>query len=191
MSRTQSSRSRLKQLILYISSKMGEAEFFGVTKLNKVLYRAEHAAYRELGHKLTSFQYQKNERGPTLRAFLPVMAEMKDEGLIDWEIRSDEKRVRPLASPDMGSFSPRETAIIDREIARAWSLTATQISEEEHATAAWFATKMGETIRPELALVEDPGNIIPLTDDEEDRAKAAIERYRARTQISAGARARA
>lgn len=191
MARIRSSRYRLKQLILYIASKMGEAEFFGVTKLNKVLYRTEHASYRELGHKLTSFQYQKNDHGPTLRAFVPVTAEMKDEGLIDWEIRSDEKRLRPLAAPDMSVFSPRETALIDREIDRAWSLTATQISEEEHATAAWFATKMGESIRPELCFVEDPGNIIPLTDDEEEWAKAAIERYRARPQAAAGDRARA
>ena len=172
---------------------MSEAEFFGATKLNKVLYRAEHLAYRELGHTLTGFQYQKNARGPTLRALLPIAREMETEGQIERERRpvghADEQRVRPLVAADMGVFSPTEIRLIDREIARAWSLTATQMSDEEHATAAWFATKLGETIRPELTLVEDPGHIVPLSHEEEKRAQAAIERFRARTRAAAGDRA--
>jgi hypothetical protein len=195
MTKTQDGRSKLKNLILYVASKMEPAESFGVTKLNKVLFRAEYAAYRELGHKLTEFKYQKNAMGPTLRAFLPVTAEMRDDGLIDWDIRAagpaGERRVRALARPDMGGFSPAEVRIIDREIDRAWHLTAAQVSDEEHETAAWFATKLGETIKPELSFVEDPGTIIPLREDEEERAQAAIERYLARARAAAGARARA
>jgi Protein of unknown function (DUF4065) len=169
MAKTTDSRSKLKQLILYIASRMEGAEFFGVTKLNKVLFRAEHAAYRELGHKLTDFQYQKNAMGPTLRAFLPVTAEMKEAGQIDWESRpvgragEAEKRLRALVEPDLRGFSPHEIKVIDREIERAWSLTAAQVSDEEHETAAWFATRSGETIRPELSFVEDPGTRNPAT----------------------------
>jgi hypothetical protein len=176
-------------MVLYISAKMSDAEFFGATKLNKILYRAELAAFRELGRGITGFQYQKNERGPTLRAFIPVTSEMKQQGLLDWEVRAagsaGEHRPVPLVGHDLKSFSAKEIAIIDREIERAWSLTARQISDEEHETAAWFATRQGETIRPELSFVEDPGNLIPLSDDEEELAAAAIERYRARTRGSA------
>jgi len=177
-------RSRLKQLILYVASRMKDAEFFGTTKLNKVLFRAEHTAYRELGHKLTSFRYQKNSMGPTLRAFVPFTRDMVDEGLITFDIRrlgyAEEHRVVALARPDMTAFSQQERDIIDREIERAWNLTAAQVSEEEHETAAWYATRMGETIRPELSFVEDPGSPIPFSHEEEERARIAIQRYLAR-----------
>ena len=57
------SRSRLKNLILYIASRMQGAARFGTTKLNKVLYRSEMGAFRELGNLLTGYHYQKNQRG--------------------------------------------------------------------------------------------------------------------------------
>ncbi|HSK80473.1 MAG TPA: hypothetical protein VLQ45_28730 [Thermoanaerobaculia bacterium] len=51
MEKIADSRYRLKQLILLIADEMRESDFFGVTKLNKVLFRSEMASYRELGHK--------------------------------------------------------------------------------------------------------------------------------------------
>jgi hypothetical protein len=189
------SRYRLKQLILYIAGQTEEADFFGATKLNKVLYRSEFAAYRELGHKLTEFHYQKNRMGPTLRAFQPVTAEMECTGLIAWAMRphgrTEERRMRALAEPDLSVFSDQEIAIVDAEIQRAWDLTGTQVSAEEHQTAAWYATRMSETIKPELSFVEDPAQVMPLSDAEQDRAAAAIERYLARAREAANSRSRA
>ncbi len=183
------SRYKLKQLILHVASRMKDAEHFGTTKLNKILYRSEHAAFRELGQKLTTFQYQKNSRGPTLRAFVPMTSEMRDEGLISFEDRAvghlTERRLMPLKSPDLSVFSPEELRIVDQEVERAWHLTGGQVSDEEHETAAWYATRMGETIKPELAFVEDPGNLIPFSHEEEDRAGVAIERYLERTRAAA------
>ena len=62
------------------------------------------------------------------------------------------------------------------------NLTAKQMSDEEHGTAAWHATRAGELIKPELSFVEDPGTRIPLSDEERKRAYAAAERFRARAQ---------
>src|SRR5262245_58656546 len=103
--------------------------------MNKVLYRAQCAALRE-GRPLTTFHFQKNAMGPTLRAYMPITKEMEQEGLISLELRpigsKKETRVRPLAAADMRPFSKREIEIIDEEIDRAWTLTAKQISDEEH-----------------------------------------------------------
>jgi hypothetical protein len=189
------SRYRLKQLILHIAERTQAADFFGATKLNKVLYRSELAAYRELGHKLTEFHYQKNRMGPTLRAFQPVTTEMEGAGLIAWESRmhgrAEEKRIRALVAPDLTVFSDQEIAIVDAEIQRAWDLTGTQVSAEEHQTAAWYATRMNETVKPELSFVEDPAQVMPLSDVEQERAAAAIERYLARAREAANPRSRA
>ena len=181
-------RYRLKQLILYIADQMRDAPFFGETKLNKVLYRSEFAAFRELGHLLTHYHYQKNEHGPTLRAYVPVTQEMAQEGLIAWESRrqgpAEERRVvlQDGVRWDREAFDPKEWELIDEEIKRAYNLTGRQVSDEEHATAVWFATRVGENIAPELSFVEDPGVVIPFSDEETQWAAAAIERYRSRAK---------
>jgi hypothetical protein len=180
-------RYRLRQLILYIADRMRDAPFFGETKLNKVLYRSEFSAFRELGNLLTNFHYMKNERGPTLRAYLPIMSEMREEGLLTWELRQhgpwEERRPVPGVAWEREAYEPEEWALVDAEIERAYNLTAKQMTDEEHATAVWFATRMRENIPPELAFVEDPGLIIPLSDEEKEWAAAAIERYRARSEV--------
>ena len=190
-----SSRYKLKQLILYIAFRTKDALNFGATKINKVLARSDFAAFRELGTKLTEFRYQKNEYGPTLRAFMPVTAEMVSENLVKWEERSvgsvHENRLLALVEPDMQAFSPEEVELVDREIERAWNATAREVSDEEHCTAAWYATRMNETVKPELCFVEDPGAMLPLSDAEQTRAAAAIERYLARTRPAAHPRVRA
>ncbi|MEP7011246.1 MAG: type II toxin-antitoxin system antitoxin SocA domain-containing protein [Acidobacteriota bacterium] len=182
------SRHKLKQLILYVAAKMKDADSFGETKLNKVLFRADMACYRDLGESLTDFKFQKNHQGPTLRAFLPITREMTAQGVLAWNSRFvgsvNENRPIALAEPDLEAISPQERALIDEEIARAWMLTGGQMSDEEHVTAAWFALRQGETISPELCFVENPLNIIPLSEKEESRAKEAIDRYRARTAVS-------
>jgi antitoxin SocA-like protein len=180
-------RYRLKQLILYIADQMREAPYFGETKLNKVLYRSEFAAFRELGAPLTHYRYFKNEHGPTLRAYLPITREMEAEGLLGWEMRqqgpqTERRPVVPQGSWDGNAFAPEEFGLIDEEIRRAYDQTGKQVSNEEHTTAVWFATRMGENIPPELAFVEDPGVIIPLSDEEQEWAAAAIERFRSRTE---------
>ncbi len=178
-------RHKLKQMILYIASRMREADSFGSTKLNKVLYRASCAAFRE-GTTLTTFKFQKNRMGPTLNAYKPVTDEMCGEGLLRLEERPSgrvkETRLLPLVDADLRLFSRREKEILDEEITRAWSLTAKQISEEEHNTAAWHATRAGDLIKPELAFVEDLGVKLPLSNEEQERAHAAAARFRARTQ---------
>src|SRR4029077_15625974 len=49
----------------------------------------------------------------------------------------------------------------------------------KHQTAAWLATQRGETIQPGMSFVEDPENMPPLSHEEEERARKAIEVFRA------------
>jgi hypothetical protein len=174
-------RYKVKQFILYIAKKMEGAKFFGSVKLNKVLYRADHEAYRQLGKKITTYNYRKQAMGPTLDAYLHVVGEMVVDGQLEMEARpagmQTEQRPKAKEEPDLGVFTDKERAIIDSEIERAWEITAREIIEEEHATAAWYATKMGGVIHPSLFLVEDPGVIVPLTDAEEAHAESSLRLY--------------
>jgi|SRR6185436_14280534 len=114
--------------------------------------------------------------------------EMVAEGMMGWDSRlagsANENRPIALIEPDLAAISREELDRVDAEIARAWALTGKQMSDEEHVTAAWLSLRNGETIPPGLCFVEDPGNMIPLSQKEEIRAEAAIERYLARTATS-------
>jgi hypothetical protein len=175
-------RYKVKQLILYIAKEMEEAKYFGSVKLNKVLYRADHEAFRQLGKKITTYNYRKQTYGPTLDAYPHVIGEMALDGQLEMEPRpvgggKIEQRPKAKEEPDMAVFTAKERTVIDSEIKRAWNTTAKDIVEEEHVTAAWYATKMGEVIQSSLFLAEDPGVTIPLTDAEEAHAKEALRHY--------------
>jgi hypothetical protein len=176
-------RYKVKQFVLYIAKAMEEAKFFGSVKLNKVLYRADHEALRQLGKKITTYNYRKQALGPTLDAYLHVVGEMVLDGQLEMEARpagtQTEQRPKAKEEPDLAVFTAKEKAIMDSEIQRAWEITARDIIEEEHATAAWYATKMGGVIQSSLFLVENPGTIVSLTDAEEAHAKEALRLYSA------------
>jgi hypothetical protein len=181
MTNQERNRYKVKQLILYIATKMEDAPRFGSVKLNKVLYRADHEAYRQLGRKLTTYNYRKQELGPTLDAYVHVLGEMERDEQIEFVAqpagRQTEQRPMARTTPDPNVFSAAELAIIDSEIERAWNTTGRGVTAEEHGTAAWYATGMGELIDPDLFLVEDPRVMIPLSDAEEEHAQAVLQRY--------------
>jgi len=178
-------RGKLKSLILHIAHELKDAEYFGSTKLNKALYNAEAASYVEFGKPLTGFAYKKNRRGPTLTAYLHVIREMQEDGSVE-VVRTgkngkSEDRVTPLRPADMSGFSDQELKIIRRELDAIHHLTGGQTRDRSHQTAAWFATKLGETIPWNLSLVEDPGNIGPFSPNLHEWANDVIEQHLRRT----------
>jgi Antitoxin SocA-like, Panacea domain len=169
-------RYRLKQLVIYVCQRMRAAESFGSTKLNKALFNAEAASVRKFGRPLTFFTYQKNFYGPTLRAYLPLIRELQEEGAI--EVRTsglDEERFEACIEADRSAFSDQELALVDQEVDLLLPLSAREASDRSHETAGWWATRLGETIPWALAFVAGPEQQAPLTAEEEDRAGAAIE----------------
>ncbi len=52
-------RTKLGELMLFISKRTAEDRRFGATKLNKVLFFSDFLAYRLLGDPITGAQYRK------------------------------------------------------------------------------------------------------------------------------------
>lgn len=177
-------RQKLKALIAYIVARMCDAEKFGSTKLNKVLFRAESLAYIRLGEPITGYIYQKNTHGPTLRAFLHIVKEMEGEGLLEVVPglkRFDETRYRLTGKVNLAFLSAAEVEATDDALVELWHDSAGEASDASHWTAAFRATRPGAAIEWPLCLVEDPGTMIPLSHAEEERVVAAFRRHQART----------
>lgn len=142
--------AKFKELILYVSDRMGDAQGFGATMLNKVLYFSDFFYYAEHGKAITGADYQKLNYGPAPKRLVPVRDALVAEGRA--AIRTTEigpykqSRVEPLVEADISSFSAEEIKMVDEVISMLRGSTAVGVSEASHRMMGWKAAQNGETI---------------------------------------------
>lgn len=150
---------KLKNLILYLSRRSENDPNFGSTKLNKLIFFCDLAAYRQLGRTITDRKYQKLERGPALRAFVPVVTEMLSQGLCARAVRNaggfEQHRILALVEPSLEDFTAAEVKIIEDVLDENWPLSAIAISAKSHEFIGWKIVGEGEEIPMETALVSE------------------------------------
>lgn len=88
----------------------------------------------------------------------PVLNEMLRGGLVRIElarvINYDERRVMPLAEPNLSLFSKGDLDQLDRSIEFYWDKTGKETSDQSHG-AAWKTRENGESMPYELAYLSD------------------------------------
>jgi Antitoxin SocA-like, Panacea domain len=139
-------REKFKKLVVYIAWKAGRRDWFGATKLNKVLWFAEARAFVLHGSPIVGATYIREKHGPVPRQMMPIRDELERAGVI--RIFNEGKLVRITADvrPDLSEFTQRELQIIDYWIEHIdKDHTAGTISEESH-DYAWDIAHMGEEI---------------------------------------------
>lgn len=152
----QGGQSRMKEAILYVCKHAKDHTFFGLTKLNKILWRADFQSYRDRKIPVTGRQYQRQVNGPVPVDMPPLLNEMLAAGLLEWgqtEI-PNERRAISVASPLMRWFSPDDIRYLDEAITYYEEYTATNASLESHGTA-WEVRENGDPIPYEAALLSD------------------------------------
>lgn len=172
----QESRERVRQLILFIAERCQADPNFGMTKLVKVLYRADFESFARYGESITGSQYKKFPYGPVSEAALDMRNKMREQGEVTVAKEGYSPylrdRVIPLQEADLGSFSGRDIALIDGVIQMFRGLTATDVSEFSH-DHAWKAAADYEMIPYEAALLSDH----PPTEDDIARAHELSTKY--------------
>jgi Protein of unknown function (DUF4065) len=139
-------RLKFKRLVHYIIWMVGKHDWFGATKLNKVLWFVDARAYTLTGQPITGETYTRGEFGPIPKHIIPVQIELEREGAI--RVTKEDKLTRIIAlTPARPSwFSPAELQSIDWWINHIdKDHTAKSISEETH-DYAWEIAKMGEEL---------------------------------------------
>jgi hypothetical protein len=151
-------QSRLTEATLYVVNKYAEARKFGLTKLNKVLWRADFRAFADRGVPVTGRQYQRLAQGPA-----PVEMPIILESLLANNAMEIEKRRvfqfsehRPIAraQPSMRWFSPDDLSYLDEAIQFYWDWTARSLSKHSHGRA-WETRSNGDPMAYELARLSD------------------------------------
>jgi uncharacterized phage-associated protein len=169
----QLNEDRAKELFLLLTAFSETDEYFGTTKLNKLLFFADFEAYLKYGKSITGHKYEAYPEGPMIKDFYKIRDEMTASGEIiirELDFRGYTQH-RPLAlkPPSAKKFSGEEMNIIMQVITEYRGLSASQISARSHEFLGWKAVDIGEEIPYEIALVSTsdlteeewafPGNI--------------------------------
>jgi len=172
---------KLAELILYISKLSQDDRRLGATKLNKILFFADFAAYRKRRNPISDDTYQRLENGPAPRHLVPVRERLIKNGSLAIQKVSyygkTQERTVALRDPDLNLFKADEIALIDSVIKAFWDKDGTDVSLLSHDFVGWRVAANGEEIPYAVALV----NPRELTTSEviygltfEDEAKKAL-----------------
>ena len=155
---------KLRELIVYISWRSRKDPNFGAIKLNKLLFFADTAAYRELGKSITGSEYQHLPEGPCPRRILPAREHLLSQTPRAIELAYQQTaignrlhRIIPKRKP-YSIFSRPERDIVDRivkhfestdyqtiHLRTSW-LSPEPLTEEQIQVGQQLARKHGRTV---------------------------------------------
>jgi Protein of unknown function (DUF4065) len=154
---------KLTRLIHYVAWKAGTRDWFGATKLYKVLWFADARQFVLTKKPITGAIYIRQKYGPVPKHALVALEQLEAAG--DVRVTKEGTMTRLIArkAPDVNMFSADELKTVDFWIEHIDKKhTAASISEESH-DYAWNIAKMGE----ELPLFAVLANRIREPNDEE------------------------
>ena len=149
-------QQRLREAALYVMTKCRDWDHFGLTKLNKVLWRADFRSYAERGSPITGRIYQRLPNGPAPVEMKPLLNELVLSGfvsLIETPIPGEQRPVTEV-EPNLRDFSPHEIEYVDEAIEYFHYHTGTQASNESHGIA-WKTRNDGDPIPYEASYFDD------------------------------------
>ncbi len=173
--------TKLRELVLYIALRSDGDAYFGVTKLNKLLFAIDVEALRQRGTTVTGQTYLKYEHGPVPQGISAALEALQDTGAL--VVRAGnvggytQRRPFALKDPDLDVFRPAEVALVDRVLETYRGYTASYLSQLSHQTLGYRSVEMREPIPLGFELIAER----PLT---------ARERAYARTLAGDAERAR-
>jgi hypothetical protein len=150
-------QTRFRELLLYIAEQSLDDPRFGKTKLAKILFFSDFAAYAHLGKSITGAVYVHRPRGPMPRSFYRELESLQDIG--DAVVArkryytQDQERLVARREADLSRFTPEEIALVDHVIAELRDMNASEVSDLSHLEAAWRFVDAGSDIPYDLVFV--------------------------------------
>jgi uncharacterized phage-associated protein len=151
-----SPEEKTKELIVLLSELSEGDEYFGQTKLNKLLFYSDFLAYILYGKSISGHTYEAQPRGPMLKGFYKIRDAMlgKDIALAKRDFGGyPQEKTLALRSADPKKFSAEEISLINHIVNDFKGFSASQISALSHEFLGWQAVDVGEEIPYEIALV--------------------------------------
>lgn len=149
-------QGRLKEAALYVMHAAKGFDYFGLVKLNKMLWRADFRSFLERKFPVTGRPYQKLEHGPAPVEMKPVLRDLETSGDIVFAETGvqNERRPVPTNPCHLSNLSPRDISYLDEAIAHYRTMTATATSRDSHGIA-WRTHSIGDQIPYDAAIFDD------------------------------------
>ena len=163
---------KLTEAVVYLAKGSENDPYFGETKLVKLLYYADCAAYLQTGAPITGVTYLRYPHGPYPEAWTTRKNAMVGAGDVDVFPEApgiDVHRQRWIANRPVksGILSPLEEGILSAQLQRFAGFNIATIEDYTHQEFGWILAEPGEAISYDLAGLSNP----PLTDDLLDTAR--------------------
>lgn len=185
-----SSKEKLKELIVYISTKCTNDFRYNKTKLNKILYYSDFLFYLVNQKPITGHTYVHAPRGPIPDSIEGLLKEMERKDVFMAVSKAgpyDEFRPVAMRTPKLEMFTAKEISFVDsiiEELSTSHRITATEVSEATHKKMGWLVTKNGDEIPYETIFVKDKKYQVA-TDWERKRAKELAQTLAAGNEYTA------
>ena len=153
---------KLVEAVVFISHHSEGDPNFGMTKLAKLLYYADCAAFVETGETITGTDYVHFPHGPYPQGWPEVrrrMAESGDVAVVYERPGEDFSRysIQAKREPNLELLSPGDCEVLQAQLERFRSFSPRRIEQQAQGEVAWLATEDGELMPVELAYVSgDP-----------------------------------
>ncbi len=149
---------KLVEAVVFISHHSEGDPNFGMTKLAKLLYYADCAAFVETGETITGMAYAHFPHGPYPQDWPEVRRRMVESGdvTVVYERPGEDfsrYSIQANRGPNLELLSPGDCKILHTQMERFWSFNAHRIERQAQGEIAWLATEDGELMPVELAYV--------------------------------------
>lgn len=170
---------KFQELMLYVARKSRSDKKFGRTKLNKILFRSDFAAFRKLAKSITGEKYIRLRFGPVASNLTDQAKKLIDKGHAGWESISykgrTQHRLVALRDPDLSVFTAEEIALVDESLEILRPYSGVEVSDLSHEFPGWiFARTDGEEIPYHTAYLGRPRKP---TAEEVEYGRHLAERY--------------
>ena len=174
---------KLAAAVAYLAQRSLHDAAFGETKLVKMLYFADCAAYLRYGRPITGNPYIHLEHGPYPQDWPATKKMLERQGIVTTvkeKLPGDCHRHRLLPTPaaDTSALNDQDCFILDAQLRRFANFNAGDIEQYSHAEVAWRTTAPGAVIPYNLAGFRRPTG--PPSAETLAHAKRVAERIRER-----------
>ena len=171
---------KLAAAVAYLAQQSLHDDRFGETKLVKLLYYADCAAYQRTGEPITGTTYIRMPHGPYPDEWQVSKRRLADSGIIrvvDENISTTHTRQRALAGSNASfdALSEQDKKFLDEQLRRFREFTGAAIEEYSHDDLAWHATNHRAPMPYELSGIRRPG---PPDDETKARGRRIAKRIR-------------
>ncbi|MBU1088306.1 SocA family protein [Patescibacteria group bacterium] len=149
--------NKYKNVILYLTKKIGKGSVWGKKKMYKLLYFLDFDFFEKYEKPITGDIYHKLQMGPAPSYFDAMVAELKKDKLLkvskgkSGQGYNDAYVYKALKNPDLSVFSDGELDMLKRIVKKYGNKNGTELEKLTHKEAPYLAVDEGEEIPLELA----------------------------------------